>query len=640
MPTNTLTSLAMLKVNIDQGRDYLDYISPFILHVLVEHSPDPITDQVVSEYIRQQFGLQIPARTVQIVLKRISRRYSLKRDLGVYRITGELPNPQLAIKQSEAELHITAVCEGLRRFSQDTIRPISSQEDAVAAMLAFLSEFDVSCLRAYLRGTAIPALEGTRQTDIILVSDYIQHVRQTDPERFNSLLILVQGHMLANALLCPDLSNAPRTYREVTFYLDTPLLVRRLGIEGEPKQAATRELIALLSRLGGKVAAFSHSREELQRVLQGAADNLETPNARGAIVWEARRRGTTRSDLLLLAESIDNKLSEAGIATEATPPYVMNLQIDEMAFEQVLDDEVSYYNPRAKEYDINSVRSIYVIRDRTPVLSIEKSRAVFVTNNTGFARAAWEYGKQYESSQDVSSVITDFTLANTAWLKAPIGAPSVPTTQLLAFSYAALNPSKSLWDKYITEIDRLEIVGTITERDHQLLRSSSLVYSELMHLTLGEDTALTSETVTETLERVSNEIRKEETEKLTSLEAAHRKTQEELKASQDRHREMQEHIYWQCRQRAKLFAKSIAIIIGLLLIGDIVAGLVLLLNGSFSVALISLPVIVLAGVLTLVSRWFGLSVNDIRQRIQDWRLTNLLKNKESDMDIDLSEFNG
>ena len=394
MPTNTLTSLAMLKVNIDQGRDYLDYIRPFIFHVLVEHSPDPITDQIVSEYIRQQFGLQIPARTVQIVLKRISRQYPLKRDLGVYRITGELPDPQLVAKQSEAERHIIAVCEGLRQFSQDTIRPISSQEDAVSSMLAFLSEFDISCLRAYLRGTAIPSLEETHQADIILVSDYVQHVRQTDPERFNSLVILLQGHMLANALLSPDLSNAPKTYREVTFYLDTPLLVRRLGVEGEAKQAATRELIALLGRLGGKVATFSHSREEFQRVLRGAADNLETANSRGAIIWEARRRGTTRSDLLLLAGSIDNKLSEAGIATEATPPYVMNLQIDEMAFEQVLDDEVSYYNPRAKEYDINSVRSIYVIRDRTPVLTIEKARAVFVTNNTGFARAAWEYGKQ------------------------------------------------------------------------------------------------------------------------------------------------------------------------------------------------------------------------------------------------------
>ena len=59
------------------------------------------------------------------------------------------------------------------------------------------------------------------------------------------------------------------------------------------------------------------------------------------------------------------------------------------------------------------------------------------------------------------------------------------------------------------EIDRLESQGTITERDHQLLRSSPRAYEELMHLTLGEDAALTTETVTQMLERVTNEIKKE-----------------------------------------------------------------------------------------------------------------------------------
>ena len=41
MSTATLTSLAILKVNLDQGNDYLDYLRPFILQVLVEHKPDP-----------------------------------------------------------------------------------------------------------------------------------------------------------------------------------------------------------------------------------------------------------------------------------------------------------------------------------------------------------------------------------------------------------------------------------------------------------------------------------------------------------------------------------------------------------------------------------------------------------------------
>ena len=122
---------------------------------------------------------------------------------------------------------------------------------------------------------------------------------------------------------------------------------------------------------------FSHSCQELRNVLLRAADNLNSPNGRGQIIYEARKRGTTKSDLLLLAESIDEKFSEFGIEVEESPRYKEALQVDETAFEQVLEDEVSYNNPRAKECDINSVRSIYAIRGDKSAPSLEKSRAVF-----------------------------------------------------------------------------------------------------------------------------------------------------------------------------------------------------------------------------------------------------------------------
>ena len=56
MSTATLTSLAMLKVNIDQGEDYLEYLRPFVLQVLVDRNPELVTDQIVTDYIREQFG--------------------------------------------------------------------------------------------------------------------------------------------------------------------------------------------------------------------------------------------------------------------------------------------------------------------------------------------------------------------------------------------------------------------------------------------------------------------------------------------------------------------------------------------------------------------------------------------------------
>lgn len=201
MPTSTLTSLAILKVNLDHGRDYLDYLRPFILQILVTHRPDPVTDGVVSELILNDFGLEIPEQVVSIVLRRIGRANFMERLHGVYRVIGDIPDPQVNARMAAAERQIMAVASGLRRFSQETASPIPDDDGAVTAMCAFLAEFDITCLRSYLRGTAIPNLQGRRQASIVLVSDYIQHIRQNAPMQFNSFCVLLQGNMLATELV-------------------------------------------------------------------------------------------------------------------------------------------------------------------------------------------------------------------------------------------------------------------------------------------------------------------------------------------------------------------------------------------------------------------------------------------------------
>jgi len=160
-----------------------------------------------------------------------------------------------------------------------------------------------------------------------------------------------------------------------------------------------------------------------------------------------------------------------------------------------------------------------------------------------------------------------------AWLKAPMGAPSLPITEVLAFSYAALQPTKDFLDKYLREIDKLQKQGTISERDHQLLRSSTLAQDELMRLTLGDEEALTQETVTETLRRVSSEIKKEESERLAAEQEAHRKTQEQLAAERDKKRRLQEYIYWRCNRRARFCAWLFSVILALGLLAGFAAGL-------------------------------------------------------------------
>ena len=443
MPSETLTSLAMLKVSVDRGGDYLDYLVPFVLQILADERPDPVTAVAISAEIRAQFGLEIPERAIQIVIHRISRKYPLKRIEHVYRIQGEIQSPGITAKRADAARHIQAVVSGLMEFSKGTSKPLSTDDEAVDAICAFLTKFNIPCLRAYLRGTVIPDSATRRDSDAVLVSQYVVNLQEKNPERFESFVIMLQGHMLANALLCPDLDRAPKTYKGVTFYLDTPLLVRVLGVEGNYRKEATSSLIRLLRHLGATVVAFAHSRDELIQVLKGAAEHINASDGRGAIVLEARQSGISKSDLILLAGKTDDELRSAGIDIVETPPYVERFQIDQKAFEKVLDDEVTYLNPRAKQFDVNSVRSIYVLRGNNYPATVEKSRAILVTSNSGFARAAYEYGQNVEQSRNVSTVITDFSLANMAWLKAPMGAPGLPKVEVLAFSFAALQPSRA-----------------------------------------------------------------------------------------------------------------------------------------------------------------------------------------------------
>lgn len=637
MSSTTLVSLAILKVQMDRGNDYLDHLQPFVLQVLADHEADSITPSFVYQSIREQFGLEIPQPTITLVLNRVARRLPVTKSHGAYRITGTIPDPDLVSKQASARRHIDAVLEGLREFSISTAKPLSTNEDAVTAICSFFQRFSIPCLRSYLRDTAIPTIKRHTNSDIVLVANYVQYLRRTSPERFESFLVMLQGHMLANALTRPDLSTAKAHYRSVIFYFDTPLLVQLLGAEGDAKRAAIGDLLTLLHRLRGRTAAFAHSLDELHTVLEGAAEHVNSPDGRGAVVLEARRRDTSRSDLLLLSRLAEDRLADLGIEVLPTPPHIDTFQIDEEVFERVLDDGVGYWNPRAKQYDIDSVRSIFTIRGDSAARDLERARAVLVTSNSAFAKAAWGYGQQYEGFHDVSSVITDFSLANMAWLKVPMGAIGVPTTQLLSYSYAALQPSRRLLDRYMDEIDKLEARGDVPERALLLLRSSPKVYDELTRLTLGDDGALTEKTLSEIHAHIADEVKKEETAKLAAEQRAHRRTQEALHEHQAREVQRVETIYWRCANRARCLARAFWYSVGAVCVAGTLGSVGVGTNNSIMAAALAisclvLPLVALANLLT------GSTVAKWSNRIETWAHEWLFAREARRGGVDLHQF--
>ena len=432
-------------------------------------------------------------------------------------------------------------------------------------------------------------------------------------DMFERFVVLVKGHMLANALMCPDLDDAPNSYVDVTFYLDTPLLVHWLGLEGEEERDAARALLDLVRDLGGEFSVFAHTLDELENVIAGAARQISDNDPKSPIAHEAIRRRTTATELRLIAPQVEGVLHKEGIITELTPPYDPQFQIDERQFGLLLDETIGgYRSDQSRTHDINSVRSVYAIRRDIPARTLENSKAVFLTSNSGFARAAWDYGRTHYASRHVSTVITDFSLANMAWLKTPVETRDVPITQVLAFSYAALRPANEFWQKYLMEIDRLQEDGIISQEQHILLRSYELAKYELMHLTLGEDAAFKKETIAQAIDRVTKRFNKEADDRLSREEEEHRLTYQTLKVEISRTHEVREHVHAICHVMAKFVAWSISALLGGLLVLGLIEGVII---SQSSPALawilwIGVPTVI---VFTVANLLFGSSVKGLHR---------------------------
>ncbi len=620
----TLTSLAMLKVDMDVlHKNYLDYLVPFVVHVLKKKNPSVVDDRTTSEWIRDTFGLVIPATAVHLVLKRLAKKKLLEKSEGVYKVVGTLPEYNIETKQAEAKRHIDSVLNALIKFAREEYSLNWTVAETNELMLSFLAQFSVDCLKTYTRGTALPEVRSAKKGNWYIINAFVKHVYLEDLQLFESLIVIVKAHMLANALICPDLDSFSIRFKKVTFYLDTPLILNLLGLHGENERQTSFELIEIVRKLGGKIEIFQHTAEEVYKVVTASMEHIEDPDAWPTkITCEMRRQGKKKSDLLMMLNRLDREYAKLGITIRNAPKYDENraFQIDEVELGTDIDKEVQYYNPDAKRCDINSVRSVYALRKGSHPMRLEEAIAVFVTNNIDFAKAANKYASEHESVSEVEGVVTDFSLANIAWLKAPLGAPDLPKRELIATAYAALSPSNDLWGQYLEEIEKLEAQGEITAQDHELLRRTLLARDELMNMTLGAEESLTRETITEILKRVKMELVREKDAELTEEKLAHAATEQKSTNLKEELENRNKHLYWM----ADTMGRYVATVVEVLLLIIIALGLAIPLGKIIPIPRFWGVVFVVAvalSVLTILNLYTGVTVKQITLSIQKW-LTN------------------
>jgi hypothetical protein len=628
----TLTSLAMLKVNTDEGRDYFDYLLPFVRFVLGRSRPDPVSDTGTQLLLREEFGLALPVHAVAFVLQRLAKRGSLKRQDGVFHITDKFEMGDISQKRVLARQQQGAVVKNLMKYAKEQHGIVWSEIDASDAIVSYLSRFSVECLKTFTQGSALPELLKDEVKDFI-VSSFVKSIHDYSPELFNAFVGLVKGHMLANALLCRDLDALQKQFSGVVFFLDTPFLMNLFRFWGEPAFAAAKELIDLLLRLKGTVALFEHTADEVERVIAHCEANVEnTEGVKRPMLASLRREGITVSDLACLRGGIDRFYRSHQIEVRPAPAYFPEHQVDEQALATAIDEEIDYFNPKALANDVNSIRSIYALRKSKHPTRVEDALAVLVTSNVKLAFAALEFGKQCESTREVSPVITDFSLANIAWLKSPMGSPDLPRLELIAECYAAMEPRAILWGRFVEEIDRLKSRGNISPDEHELLRLSAQARDELMHLTLGSEKAFSAGTITTILSRVKAELLRQKNVELDRERTSHGTTLQVLTAAAEqahqKDTELRKKLYWISYKLSSAVEKLCFAACVALLIASVVAGssLISQLPTESLLATVGLHGVLLVGsVWAVASGINGMTVSSLSKQLASWCQTQTLR---------------
>lgn len=488
--SSTLTSLAIVKVNWDNNsQSYSDSFVPFVvagLHALgVPSGASAVRDQIAAS-----FGLQLPDGVVSNLLDRSRRSGYASQDSGrAYHLTekggsfSERFREQSVILNRRRNRLVAALMADGSALGREL-----TPDGAEDALLGFIELHSAPLLAGLVRGdvSAIPRIQ--QEGLEYLVAQFVVRVIEGEPELAQYLADVVKGSMLSASLYAVGAGEVDRRFRSTILFLDTPLILKALGHEGERSARPVLELIDLAREAGAAVACFEHSVQEARGVLHGVADVLKggrrPPTMRGVLAHYLEINSSS-SDALERIGSMDEDLSNLRIAVRERPPHERDLTVDEGALRVALESAIRYTRPSAIDHDLDSLTAVHRLRNGRRVEQVERCRAALVTDNTSLVSAAQRFFRDQEGAS-IGPALLDHNVTTLLWVKRPQAAPDLPLRQILADSYALLDPGPAMWRAYMDKIDALRDRAEISPADVTELRFSMEAHRALMDQTGGD----------------------------------------------------------------------------------------------------------------------------------------------------------
>ncbi len=644
---NTIASLALLKVSWDHlKRDYLESFIPFLATLIQKRGYRKIEPPKLCEDFVKEFGFVVPYHPMIILLERARRRKLVRRDHGnLIPVTDNVIACDFG-NRSEEQLrrHKKAVLEFIA-FCQSRYAENLTEEQAESALISFLRTHDLDILFASQRDSVLPEVRPSR-THRYMFASFAKQVHDSDQELFQFLVDSAMGHVVASLLLYGnELAQFQGRLKNLNLYLDTSLILRLHGLEGDLRKTVCANLLENLREQGTCLLLFRHTRGEIMEILNNCYIWIQNPHYDPSRASLACRHfvesGAKESDVQRSIDGIDQLLTDYDI-NEINPPISVGdirYQIDEDKLQKKINTTYVKFNPRFEELekdetilrDIRSIAAIYRLRRGEKRTSLRKAGHVFVTSNSALAWASRKFEiSEWGDQPFIPACLTDVFVGTLVWLQAPSRIAAMDDRKLIAQCYASLQPSRVLLKKFVDQVEKLGQEERIDQEACFLLRTSTVARQMLSEKTMGDPNRITDTTPIEVLEGIKNEIRRKENVKYSAEKKKHAETTEDLRKV--------EVTLGIVENNMKSFAERISRIVGLVIFVALIVPLcwgflVKVLPNLLSHMWPSEPSLILILALSVLSAAFGINLRNLRGIVERWvrtRIMRRLKTRKTD----------
>ena len=541
----TIRSIALLKVLYTEKnlRDYLDIFIPFFATLIEKKDYQTIEIEQLCTDFEQEFGLGIPYHPMQSIIKRAQTKNIILRKEGKF-IPNEKYVTKFSFKDSSIEMskELDYLIKGFQDFAIQKYQKMFTDTLAENIFISFIKENEDGIIISYNDESLLPEIEIKKENKFI-VRKYIKYLFDEDYNKYKLLSKVVAGFSLANCIFYNEPQNYKGSLKNIEIFLDTRIIFRLIGLEGDFRKLCYNKLLKTLVDKGARINVFIHTYDESKAILEDCikwiGNTRYNPYLASPVLKYFVENNYDKESVKLFISKIDSYLTFNDIAKCDVPNFniATNFQIESNKLFEIIKalyhKSNNYYEDPSKDEviwrDVKSIEAIFKIREGKKPNYIKDSKALFITTNSSLAKANIKYLKdKNENNYPIKECLTDVFLGTVLWSESPAKFTEFQEKKIISNCIATLEPDDQLLKKLSIQIQKLEEDELLSPDELYFLKTHKIVDQLLSDKTLGDSDNYYDKLPEEILDEIKSKIKNEASEELNKEKSLHNSTKDDL----------------------------------------------------------------------------------------------------------------